>query len=103
METPDTIVVSVENLPALMAAALVGAVLLFALGAGVRAWGMRMQRKGASVGAIDLAALRRMRDSGEISAEEFDRVCGTISGTPAAKKAPVLPGDDIAGEPPPEC
>jgi len=71
-------------LPLLMAAGVVGLVLLLALGAIVRMWGTKLQRHRGPTGGIDLAALKRMRDDGEITAEEFDRVSGQIAGTPAA-------------------
>jgi hypothetical protein len=102
METPDTITISPEKLQAIMLLGLVGVVFLFALGAIVRVWGMKMQRKAGPTGGIDMSALRRMLDSGEISAEEFDQVRGKIAGAPVKKK-PVEepPADGKPTEEPP--
>jgi len=46
----------------------------------VRYWSQRAQKRGNATGGLDLAALELQRDAGEISQEEYERICGTMKG-----------------------
>jgi hypothetical protein len=94
MENPDTIV-RTENLPALVATAIVLLVLVMIAGAVVRAWGQRMLHKPGAASGLDLDRLRRLRDTGEITQGEYDRVCGSIAPV-SEKKKPATDGTDLA-------
>ena len=46
----------------------------------VRYWSQRAQKRGNATGGLDLATLQRQRDAGKISQEEYERICGTMTG-----------------------
>ena len=46
----------------------------------VRYWSLRAQKRGNATGGLDLAALQRQRDAGEISPEEYGRIRGIMTG-----------------------
>jgi len=65
-------------------AVVVGGVLfvlgLFIVMSLVRYWAQRIQRTSKPTGGIDLETLRRQRDAGNISQEEYERIRGTMTG-----------------------
>jgi len=97
---------SIEELLRLMLYGLMALVAVVGLIALVRLWSMRMQRSGGGCGGIDVAKLRRLRDGGEISREEYDAIVGGVSGARskgAAKVSdapPERPIRDDKGGPP---
>lgn len=89
MESPETIVMPVSRLMPILVCGIVGLVVIFVLMALVRLWGLRMQTKTGGCGGLDLDELRRQRDAGEISPEEYDAVYGSVAGSrPARASAP---------------
>jgi hypothetical protein len=85
METPDipeTLILKPQHMTALVlfgTAALLG---VFTVLAVVRLWASRMQKKSGACSGLDLEALRKMRDTGQITQEEYEAVRGTVSGAP---------------------
>ena len=69
------------TMPICVVALLFALIPIFGLLALVRMWGQRMQKKHAPGGGLDVEALRRMRDAGEISPQEFDIILGGIAGS----------------------
>lgn len=102
METPDvpeTLVLKPHEITALVffgTAALIGVFTVLAI---VRVWASRLQKKPVGCGGIDIEGLRRMRDAGEITPEEFDAVCGA-AGAPKAAPAKEPPRAADAGAAP---
>jgi hypothetical protein len=66
---------------ALVIVCVAALLVIFVVLALVRMWGQRMQKKHAPGGGLDVEALRRMRDAGEISPQEFDIILGGIAGS----------------------
>jgi hypothetical protein len=76
-------------------ALLVALTPIFVLLALVKMWGLRMQQKRGGCGGLDVESLRRQRDSGEITQEEFDRILGGITGGgPGAAMRPAKAGSE---------
>jgi hypothetical protein len=46
----------------------------------VRYWSARAQKRETATGGLDLATLRRQRDAGKISQEEYERIRGIMTG-----------------------
>ena len=78
---------SANQLMALVFVCVAALLVIFILLAMVRMWGQRMQNEGGGCGGLDLDALRRQRDTGEISQKEYDRIVGSIAGAGAAAAA----------------
>jgi hypothetical protein len=83
METPTDIEAPLppENLMALAVICVAALLVIFVLLALVRMWGQRMQKRGGGCGGLDIQALRRQRDVGEITQEEFDTILSGIAGS----------------------
>jgi hypothetical protein len=78
-----------------MAIALCGVVVLIALyllAAWVRRWGKQMP-KSDPLGGLDLAELKRQREQGLITPEEFETISRGLAGKPKALASP--PGQSI--------
>jgi hypothetical protein len=73
-------VASPDQLMPMAMVCVMALLVIFVLLALVRMWCQRMQKKGGGCGGLDVEALRRQRDSGEITQEEFDRILGGITG-----------------------
>jgi len=71
---------SANQMMALVIVCVAALLVIFVVLALVRMWGQRMQKKCAPGGGLDVEALRRMRDAGEISPQEFDIILGGIAG-----------------------
>ncbi|MBE3069063.1 MAG: SHOCT domain-containing protein [Planctomycetes bacterium] len=80
MESPEAILMPVHRLMPILVCCVAGLVVIFVLMALVRLWGLRMQTKAGGCGGLDLDELRRQRDAGEISPEEYDAVYGSVAG-----------------------
>ena len=50
----------------------------------VRYWSQRAQKRGNASGGLDLETLQRQRDAGNICQEEYERICGIMTGARAA-------------------
>ena len=98
-ESPETILIPMHQLMPILVCGIVGLVVIFVLMALVRLWGLRMQTKAGGCGGLDLDELRRQRDAGEISAEEYDAVFGSVAGSRPAR-APAPGGQSRADGPP---
>ena len=72
---------SANQLMALVIVCVAALLVIFVILALVKMWGQRMQKKGGPCGGLDVEALRRMRDAGEISPQEFDIILGGIAGS----------------------
>ncbi|MCX5677480.1 MAG: SHOCT domain-containing protein [Planctomycetota bacterium] len=84
MEPPEVkTVMSPDQLMALVMVCVVALLAIFVLLAWVRMWGQRVQKQGGGCGSLDIEAVRRQRDAGEITQEEFDRILGGIAGSGA--------------------
>jgi len=46
----------------------------------VRYWAARAQKRETATCGLDLATLQRQRDAGKISQEEYERICGIMTG-----------------------
>jgi hypothetical protein len=94
--------IPVERVMAVAVFALVGIMALFGLLVLVRLWSLRVRKGGGPSGGLDVERLRRQRDAGQISPEEFDAICAGLAGMRprAAKAGPPPPGKPInqAGE-----
>ena len=110
METPDvpeTLVLKPHEITALVFFGTAALIAVFTVLAIVRVWASRLQKKPVGCGGLDIASLRRLRDAGEITQEEFDAVCGAAGGPNALSRAarsgaaPETPIDreDAGGEP----
>lgn len=89
--TEDLVGISADRLTALVAYGVLGLLALFILLGLVRLWGLRAQKRGRSAAALDLEALKRQRDAGEITPEEYEAIYTRLSG--------IAPGGDAAGQP----
>jgi len=84
MEPPNTeYAMSPNQIMALAIVCVAALLVVFVLLALVRMWGQRMQKQGGGCAGLDLDALRRMRDTGEISRKEYDIIVGSIAGAGA--------------------
>jgi hypothetical protein len=110
METPDspeTLVLKPHEITALVFFGTAALIAVFTVLAIVRVWASRLQKKPVGCGGLDIAGLRRLRDAGEITQEEFDAVCGAAGGPDAPPRparsgaAPETPIDreEAGGEP----
>jgi uncharacterized membrane protein len=81
-------VMSPDQVMALAMVCVVALLAIFVLMALVRMWGQRMQAKGSGCGGLDIEAISRQRDAGEITQEEFDRILGGIAGSRQAAATP---------------
>jgi hypothetical protein len=96
MESPEVVLMPMSRLMPILVSCIAGLLLLFIAMALVRLWGLRMQAKPGACGGLDVDELRRQRDAGEISQEEFDAVCGSLVGNPPD---PARAGSRDAGRP----
>jgi len=87
------------QLMALVIVCVAALLVIFVILALVKMWGHRMQKKGGPGGGLDVEALRRMRDAGEISPREFDIIVGGTAGKGEGVGAP--PAKAGSGEEPP--
>jgi len=88
METPDipeTLILKPQNTTALILFGTAALLAIFVILALVRLWGSQLQKSTGREGNLDLEALRQMRDTGQITQEEYEAVCGTLGGTPPPK------------------
>ena len=53
---------------------------LFLVLTAVRYWSQRAQKRGNATSGLDLEALERQRDAGNIRQEEYERIRGTMTG-----------------------
>ena len=88
METSDTIVVPMHWMMWLVIGGVTVLLAVFVVLALVRLWGLRMQTKSRGCGGLDIEELRRQRDAGRISPEEYDAVRASLAGgAPVAEPA----------------
>jgi hypothetical protein len=100
MEPPKAeTVMSPDQLMALAMVCVIALLVIFVLLALVRTWGLRMQQQRGGCGGLDIETLRRQRDSGEITRQEFDRIVAGIAGD-GAGTAPRPAQADSEGRPP---
>jgi hypothetical protein len=96
-------VASPDQLMPMAMVCVMALLVIFVLLALVRMWCQQMQKKGGGCGGLDVEALRRQRDAGEITQEEFDRILGGIAGSgagAAARPARVDSKEDRLPQPP---
>ncbi len=97
MESPEVVLMPMSRLMPILVSCVAGLLLVFIVMALVRLWGLRMQAKPGACGGLDVDELRRQRDAGEITHEEFDAVCGSLAGN---RPDPAKAGSCDAGGPP---
>jgi len=101
MEPPEVeTVMSPDQLMALAMVCVVALLAIFVLLALVRMWGQRIQKQGGGCGGLDIEAIRRQRDAGEITQEEFDRILGGIAGSRAGAATPSAKAGSKEEKPP---
>ncbi len=71
---------SLETLLPWLVGGTIGFVGLYLALALARLWGWRQQQRGGGCGGIDLDRLRRQRDAGEISQDDYEAVRARIAG-----------------------
>jgi len=102
MDAPDLdLGFSPDQLMALAVLGLAGVLAVFALLALVRLWSARMQKGGGGCGGLDAEELRRQRDAGEISQEEYDAILRGMAGANSDKDKPPRRTIKYAGDPGP--
>jgi hypothetical protein len=90
-------VASPDQLMPMAMVCVMALLVIFVLLALVRMWCQQMQKKGGGCGGLDVEALRRQRDSGEITQEEFDRILRPAKAGP--EENPQQPPIKNTGEP----
>ena len=92
METSDTLVVPMRWMMVLIIGGVGALLAVFVVLAVVRLWGLRVQTKGGAAGGLNIEELRRQRDAGRISPEEYDAVRASLAGGAAgAEPTPERP------------
>jgi len=77
-----------DRLVAFVTVAIAIVVAVFFLLAAVRLWSIWLQKGGPVSRGLDLQALRRKVEAGEVSEEEYDAVCRQMAAPGAAPKGP---------------
>jgi hypothetical protein len=89
-----------DRLMTLAAICMMAVLAIFAILSLVRIWGQRIQKQGGGCGGLDVEALRRQRDAGEITRQEFDRIVAGIAGDGAGTAARPAHADSEEDRPP---
>ena len=66
---------------------MAGLLVLFALLAHLRSWGMRLQKEGGACGGLDLECLKRQCEAGDIRPDEHEAICARLTAAQSARPA----------------
>jgi len=83
MTSPEPFTTPLEAMLPWLVWGTIGLVGIFVALALVRLWGWRQQQRGGACGGIDLDRLRRQRDAGEISQDDYETIRARLAGADA--------------------
>ena len=84
---PDVEFALPTNWMVLVMGGMAGLLVLFALLAHLRSWGMRLQKEGGACGGLDLECLKRQCEAGDIRPDEYEAICARLTTAPSARPA----------------